>query len=157
PGTEREVRYRPDAIQPREVTHSSWFERLFKEQNNFSYGLMKVKDNRVKAALDALSGDGSEVTSSGKPGRNRGAFDSALPEGAAIQVLLNRYERNPAARARCIEYYGVKCTACGVALADRYGPDVGRLVHVHHLKPLASVKSPGTVDPVRDLRPVCPN
>ncbi len=30
-------------------------------------------------------------------------------------------------------------------------------IHVHHLKPLSEVGYEYRVDPIRDLRPVCPN
>jgi 5-methylcytosine-specific restriction enzyme A len=83
--------------------------------------------------------------------------DAKFEEGAAIQVLVNRYERDPAARARCIEHYGSNCIACGSSLADRYGQEVDGLIHVHHLTPLASIKTRSSVDPISDLRPVCPN
>jgi hypothetical protein len=83
--------------------------------------------------------------------------DHAFAEGAVTQVLVNRYERDPAARQRCIEHYGAKCDACGVILSDRYGACVDGLIHVHHLIPLATIRMRYSVDPVRDLRPVCPN
>jgi 5-methylcytosine-specific restriction protein A len=83
--------------------------------------------------------------------------DDRYQEGAAIQVRVNRYERDPAVRERCIQHYGTECSACGVSLADQYGPQVTGLIHVHHLKPLANLGERSWVDPVRDLRPVCPN
>lgn len=83
--------------------------------------------------------------------------DQQFEEGAAVQVLINRYERDPAAREECIRHYGAGCVACGLTLADRYGPEVNGLIHVHHLNPLASVGRTVAIDPVRDLRPVCPN
>lgn len=81
--------------------------------------------------------------------------DEEFEEGAVVQVLVNRYERDPAARERCIQYYGTSCVVCGLSLGKQYGPEVDGLIHVHHLKPIASGQS--SVDPVRDLRPVCPN
>jgi hypothetical protein len=82
--------------------------------------------------------------------------DQAFEEGAAIQVLVNRYERDPAARQQCIDRYGVNCFACGLSLGDLYGPEVNGLIHVHHLTALAAGGTRSSV-PVRDLRPVCPN
>ena len=39
-----------------------------------------------------------------------------------------------------------------------YGDDLGRdFIHVHHLKPVGEVGEAYVLDPVRDLRPVCPN
>ncbi len=84
--------------------------------------------------------------------------DDQFEEGAAIKVLVNRYERDPAAREHCIKYYGATCTACGVSLADRYGPQAIDLIQVHHLKPLANLLGKrASINPIRDLRPVCPN
>ncbi len=78
-------------------------------------------------------------------------------EGAVIQILVNRYERDLAAREKCIKHYGAECAVCSMSLADRYGPAAKGLIHVHHLKPIASIGKRSAIDPVRDLRPVCPN
>jgi hypothetical protein len=83
--------------------------------------------------------------------------DRKFEEGATTQVLINRYERDRAAREQCIRHYGAICVACGMSLADRYGSEVSGLIHVHHVSPLASIKRTVAIDPVRDLRPVCPN
>jgi predicted HNH restriction endonuclease len=81
----------------------------------------------------------------------------AFEEGRAIQVFATRYERNPIARIRCIEHYGTDCFVCGVSLANLYGSEVSGLIHVHHLNPISKIGRHSSVDPVRDLRPVCPN
>ena len=80
-----------------------------------------------------------------------------FPEGARTTVTINAYERNAAARLACIAHYGSICSVCGMNFERTYG-SVGRgLIHVHHLKALASVATAYHVDPVADLRPVCPN
>lgn len=84
-------------------------------------------------------------------------IDEEFVEGSVTQVLVNRYERDPAARAKCIEHYGSSCFVCRSALADHYGVEVYGLIHVHHLTPLSSVGQRTSVDPVSALRPVCPN
>ena len=38
-----------------------------------------------------------------------------------------------------------------------YGAAAKHLIHVHHLVPLSKIRKAHRVDPVRDLRPVCPN
>jgi 5-methylcytosine-specific restriction protein A len=38
-----------------------------------------------------------------------------------------------------------------------FGPDASGFIHVHHLTPLSEIGQEYLVDPVRDLRPVCPN
>jgi len=78
-------------------------------------------------------------------------------EGARKQIVVNAYERNTAARKRCIEHYGLNCYVCGFNFEKAYG-DLGvGFIHVHHLKLLAEIDSEYELDPIKDLRPVCPN
>jgi hypothetical protein len=58
------------------------------------------------------------------------APDEEFEEGAVTQVLVNRYERDLAARKRCIQHYGTSCFVCGMSLANRYGPEIDGLIHV---------------------------
>jgi len=78
-------------------------------------------------------------------------------EGAAIQVVQTRYERNPVAREKCLNHYGYKCSVCEFTFADYYGTIGKDFIHVHHLTQIATVKKAYSVDPIEDLRPVCPN
>ncbi len=78
-------------------------------------------------------------------------------EGAAVTVTVNRYERDRKARTKCIAHYGCVCHACGIKLSDIYGSAADGFIHVHHVTPIASVKSEYELDPIRDLRPLCPN
>jgi len=79
-------------------------------------------------------------------------------EGAAIRVAVNLYERNPTARRRCIEHFGRVCSVCSFNFGEFYGPIAEGLIHVHHLTPLSVAGGADyVIDPVRDLRPVCPN
>ena len=80
-----------------------------------------------------------------------------LMEGAATDVAQSRYERNPQARSHCLAHYGLACQACGMDFATRYGELGKGFIHVHHLTPLANDGTEHEVDPVKDLRPVCPN
>jgi hypothetical protein len=82
---------------------------------------------------------------------------STYQEGSVEQILVNRYERDPSARRACIDHYGAICSACQADLASRYGLAAAGLIHVHHLLPLSSREAVYHLDPVRDLRPVCPN
>lgn len=78
-------------------------------------------------------------------------------EGATRKVSVNAYERNAAARARCIEAHGCRCAVCEFDFAATYGALGAGFIHVHHVTPLAKVKATYSVDPLKDLRPVCPN
>jgi len=78
-------------------------------------------------------------------------------EGATKQVSVNRYERNSAAREKCISHYGTICQVCGFDFEVRYGELGEGYIHVHHSKPLSKIGEKYRVDPIRDLCPVCPN
>lgn len=81
----------------------------------------------------------------------------SLFEGIPKTVLVNSYERNPIARTKCIDHYGVQCVVCGFDFEKTYG-DIGKgFIHVHHLTQLSDIGQGYEVDPVNDLRPVCPN
>ena len=85
-------------------------------------------------------------------------YDTAtLHEGARRQIAVNTYERDPEARRRCIAHYGTNCFICGFNFADAYGEAGEGFIHVHHLTPLSQIGEEYEIDPVRDLRPVCPN
>lgn len=81
----------------------------------------------------------------------------ALIEGAVRQITVNAYERNPVARARCVDAYGAVCVVCNFDFISKYGPSTAGFIHVHHIKPLASVAAEHEINPIEDLRPVCPN
>lgn len=78
-------------------------------------------------------------------------------EGALRKVTVNAYERNPATREACVNHYGTNCIVCGFDFEATYGEIGSGFIHVHHLMPLASIKEGYQVDPINDLRPVCPN
>jgi 5-methylcytosine-specific restriction enzyme A len=80
-----------------------------------------------------------------------------LIEGSTRTVVVNSYERNPIARRRCIEAHGTSCCVCGFNFEERYGPMAAGFIHVHHLTPIAQIGVEYEIDPVADLRPVCPN
>lgn len=84
-----------------------------------------------------------------------------LPIGAAKKhskkVCVNRYERDPKARALCLAKHGTRCSVCKALLSEIYGNAAQDIVHVHHLTRLADIPDDYLIDPVRDLTPVCPN
>ncbi len=83
--------------------------------------------------------------------------EGALSEGAIRTVQVNAFERNPEARQRCIEAHGTSCVVCNFSFGDFYGDFARDFIHVHHLNPLGMQRTEHNVDPVLDLRPVCPN
>ena len=80
-----------------------------------------------------------------------------LLEGKLRKVIVNAYERNAVARNRCIKHYQATCSVCDLDFQDRYG-EIGKgFIHVHHLLELSAIGKEYRVDPIKDLRPVCPN
>lgn len=85
------------------------------------------------------------------------AGTSSFSEGHAVQVTVNRYERSAGARSACIAHYGYSCSVCEHDLREIYGDVAAEFIHVHHINPIALKEANSEVDPVQDLRPVCPN
>ena len=84
-------------------------------------------------------------------------FPEKYYEGAIHLVSTNKYERNPKARERCLQYWGRACFVCGFDFGAVYGPWAEGYIHVHHLKPLSEISEGYEIDPIAELRPVCPN
>jgi 5-methylcytosine-specific restriction protein A len=78
-------------------------------------------------------------------------------EGAKKTVRVNAYERDPRARKACLEHHGHGCIVCALSFEAVYGERGKDFIHVHHIRPLATLDGAYRVDPVFDLVPVCPN
>ncbi len=78
-------------------------------------------------------------------------------EGATKQVTVNIYERSSEARTICINRHGLNCSVCGFNFEETYGVIGVGFIHVHHLKPLSQTGKGYKLNPIKDLRPVCPN
>lgn len=84
-------------------------------------------------------------------------FLRELTEGIKRTVIINSYERNPKARQLCVEYWGLSCSVCGIDFEKVYGEIGKEFIHVHHLIPVSQIGDLYQIDPIKDLRPVCPN
>lgn len=78
-------------------------------------------------------------------------------EGGRILVSSYQYERDTRARQACINHYGFDCYVCGFNFAQTFGEIGEGFIHVHHLNPLSQQDGEREIDPIDDLRPVCPN
>lgn len=82
---------------------------------------------------------------------------SSVKEGASKKITVNAYERNPKARERCIRKWGLSCAVCNFHF-ELFSGQLGKgYIHVHHLKPLSEIGEEYELNPIEDLRPVCPN
>lgn len=73
--------------------------------------------------------------------------------------MHRRIERNHVAAKLAKKHHGVRCQACDLALAERYGAPGNDFIEVHHLRPLASLKEgkPVSYDVATDFAVLCPN
>jgi hypothetical protein len=83
--------------------------------------------------------------------------NAQFPEGGRKTITVNAYERSSRARNACLRHYGCICVVCGFDFERQYGRLGKGFIHVHHVVALSEVRKSYKVDPIRDLRPVCPN
>jgi hypothetical protein len=80
-----------------------------------------------------------------------------LVEGSMLQRLVTVYVRDPDARRQCIAKHGARCFVCNFSFKETSGRIADGFIHVHHARPLSDIGKDHPVDPIKDLRPVCPN
>ena len=80
-----------------------------------------------------------------------------LTEGQKKTISVNSFERNPKARQLCIDHWGNSCVVCDLNFATMYGELGEGFIQVHHMVPLSQIGKSYHVNPITDLRPVCPN
>lgn len=119
-------------------------------------GSGKTIPDSVAEALTKIWKNRVQVDELHLPDEIDDAGDSFI-EGSTRKILVNAYERKPEARRKCLNNWGYNCVVCQFRFDLHYGPLGKGYMHVHHLRPLSSVKESHEVDPVNDLRPVCPN
>lgn len=103
-------------------------------------------DSYIESSVDAFNALPDEVSD-----------NQELWEGATKKIKVNVYERSALARQICLEHYGYSCILCGFNFEEAYGSFARKFIHVHHLIPLYEINETYQIDPIRDLRPVCPN
>lgn len=84
-------------------------------------------------------------------------LEPGIPEGAKMRAFVNRYERSPINRARCLTHYGFACAGCTFDFERSYGPLGARYAEVHHRVPVSALGGSYVIDPVKDLIPLCAN
>lgn len=110
--------------------------------------LIEEWTTRVAAAVIALLPVEKDVEDS---------FDAHGLPGARMRIEFNRYERDRRNRAAALAIHGHRCMACGIDMAERYGPVAEGLIEVHHIMPVSEVGSGYIINPKSDLVPLCPD
>lgn len=83
--------------------------------------------------------------------------DEKLLEGIQKTIIATTYERNQKARTKCLNHWKYSCVVCGFDFQKTYGELGKNFIHVHHTRQISTIKEQYEVDPINDLRPICPN
>ncbi|QNT78402.1 winged helix-turn-helix domain-containing protein [Entomobacter blattae] len=144
---------------PRKNEESHWKNRVrWAKQNLVGYGyLYKKEDSGHGVWKITLLGQNKVEEASESEFIYFDDIDELFYESNKKQSVTNTYERNKEARARFIHYYGCKCLVCDLDFKEKYGEVGENFIHVHHIVPISQISIKNTVDPIKDLRPVCPN
>jgi 5-methylcytosine-specific restriction protein A len=121
-----------------------------REEGHLFYWKLKAE---IVGALVQI-GLTSDISS---PDQLPGDGGSGLFEGMKRTIVVNAYERNPKARVLCLRHWKAICSVCDFDFEKRYGELGKGFIHVHHLTPVSLIRETYEVNPINDLRPVCPN
>ncbi len=110
----------------------------------------------VKVVWNLAAGPGERLPSQ-LPEELDEELSELFMEGARRTISVNIYERDPNARRKCIAHWGLTCSICAFDFASTYGELGEGFIHVHHLTPLGEIGAQYELNPITDLRPVCPN
>lgn len=139
----------PEGLNPGEY---EWWHVIATGEHTDGHGFVWQLRQEVVAGLQAYG-----FKASGDPLSNEVFPAEQLFEGAVRYETVKAYERDTKARARCIEAHGAVCAVCGFDFGINYGAPAAGFIHVHHIRALASIGTQYEVNPIEDLRPVCPN
>jgi hypothetical protein len=127
----------------RELDDFDWWQKQVKKVVDYNWGKLL---NRIEGVVSARIIYPDDLN-----------LEETHIEGIKKKVLVNKYERDSYGRKKCIEYYGYNCSVCNLLLEDKYGDLAKEFIHVHHIVPISSIGKSYQLDPIQDLRPVCPN
>ena len=132
-------------------TQRKW-DIFFKGWSEPPFFIWQLKHELVEALKETgLTGD--ELNAEELP------IDNAVNfyEGIKRTIVVNAYERNTKAKQICKDYWKPLCFVCGFDFEKFYGHLGKGFIHVHHLTPIHEIGEKYLVNPINDLRPVCPN
>ena len=133
------------------------FTRYDSKKPDFFYqgkGILRDYEDGKPAFISwKIQGRNSRVETSELLNLNRKKFI----EGKKISRSVNIYERDLNARKLCLKHYGFKCIVCGFDFESNYGEIGKKFIHVHHEKELSLSSQDYEIDPISDMKPVCPN
>lgn len=136
--------------------------RMFHEKGNTETGTAKIKGFERKPVDRVLIKENGAwyayaAAVSHTLSEDIGGTDEIFTEGSRKEVTSTVIERNSEARQICLLEYGLDCTVCEFNFQKAFGSHGHGYIHVHHLNPIAVTNGEYIIDPIEDLRPVCPN
>lgn len=137
-------------VSPDDERHAEIYDQFVNYCSN--YGFTHSKPSLGKRHYHILTEDDGQLYPDELPQNEQGYW-----EGARTTVIVNRYERDRAARSKCIEHRGASCSVCAFNFGETYGELGAGFIHVHHIVALSKLDKEYRVDPIKDLEPVCPN
>jgi predicted HNH restriction endonuclease len=134
----------------------NWWSIVSDECNELQELVWVMRPNAVEAARE-LGWESSDAGVYQDP--TEGGSETYYTEGRALLVPVTIYERNQAARLECIRHYqSWACQICEFDFCQQYGEIGKNFIHVHHLTLISERQGEEyTIDPCKDLIPVCPN
>jgi len=83
--------------------------------------------------------------------------EKSFREGVLLRYLANRFVRSRAARRACVDHFGAICSVCDFDFEKFYGKFARGFIHIHHVVNIADRGEEYTLNPIKDLVPLCPN
>ena len=142
-------------VGPNEIPDCEW--KRIEIECTTQYERRDLIESRRNAFVDAVSTCLTLVLLSVEGDPDKNVNQTIGPEGSQIISNSTRYERSPANRLRCLQYWGRSCWVCDFDFGARYGDLGAGFIEVHHLTPLAAGTGLVVVDPRSDLVPLCSN
>lgn len=135
-----------------QINEYTWFHNFRQRCGNFQrMKRLQEKDSELLEEItDLVRRDHIDILEIAEP-------HTSYVEGAVSKALIKRYERSPEAREKCIHVNGTTCSVCEFDFEQKYGALGKGFIHIHHMVPIASCGGAYNIDPVNDLKPVCPN
>ena len=114
--------------------------RTYSEKENVSNLLIDIGDYAISLMSTVLPLERIEA--------------QGYEEGALIEFMHKRYERNKKNREIAIKIHGNICKICNFSTKEVFGKD--EIIQVHHILPVSEMNEGHVVDPEKELIPVCP-
>ena len=127
-----------------------------KRDNYFRDGVREISQENFNKILLDIIGELKNIPETSID-KNNDELTTIYYEGKKKVVYTTKYERDKRARNDAIKIHGLSCMACNTNFEEKYGEHGKGFIHVHHNKPLSSIKKESEIDPKTDLDIVCPN